>query len=74
MSEALDLFFGLVLEDGRRIGEAASGFQRQDAKAVLEQESPTPNHFLTRPRGDSKTTDLAGMNIAVGLVQAPPRA
>ena len=74
MSEALGLFYGLVLEDGRRIGEAATDFQREDAEAVLEQNSSTPNHFLTRPRGDSKTSDLAGHNIAVGLAQAPHRS
>lgn len=74
MSEALDLFLGLRLEDGRRVGEAAADFQLEDAKAVLDQDSETPNHFFTRPRGDSKTSDLAGMNISVGLVQAPPRA
>jgi hypothetical protein len=49
-------------------------FQREDAEAVLDQSSLTPNHSLTRPRGDSKTSDLAGMNIAVGLAQAPHRA
>ncbi len=74
MNEALDLFYGLVLEDGRRIGEAAADFQREDAEAVLEQNSSAPNHFITRPRGDSKTSDLAGHNIAVGLAQAPQRA
>lgn len=74
LNEALDLFHGLVLEDGRRLGEAAADFQLQDAEAVLDQASETPNHFLTRPRGDSKTSDLAGMNIAVGLAQAPHRS
>jgi phage terminase large subunit-like protein len=74
VSDALDLLYGLVLEDGRRWGEAATTFQKQDAVAVLDEASPTPNHFLTRPRGDSKTTDLAGMNIAAALAQAPPRA
>ena len=74
MNEALDLMHALVLEDGRRWGEAACDFQRQDAEAVLDQASQVPNHYITRPRGDSKTSDLGGMNIAVGLAQAPHRA
>lgn len=72
MSAALDLMHGLVLEDGRRWGEAATDFQRADAEAVLD--GTRPNHFLTRPRGDSKTSDLGGMNVAVALAQAPPRS
>ena len=69
---ALDLMFGLVLETGKRFGEVATDFQRADAEAVLG--NVCPNHFLTRPRGDSKTGDLAAMNIAVALTQAPARA
>jgi hypothetical protein len=72
MSEALDLMHALVVESGQRWGEIAHDFQREDAEVVLL--SSTPNHFLTRPRGDSKTTDLAGMNLTIGLVQAPARA
>jgi hypothetical protein len=74
MDDALGLFLGLVLEDGRRMGEAAAPFQVADAKAVLDQNSSTPMNFLTRPRGGSKTSDLAGLNIAVLLAQAPERS
>ena len=64
MSEALDLLAALRLEDGRRWGEAAVRCQWEDARAVLEQNSPTPYHYLTRARGYSKTSDLAAMNDA----------
>lgn len=71
---ALDLLASLVLEDGRRWGEAAEPFQWTDARAVLSLGNITPYHFLTRPRGGSKTTDLAGMTIAALLCQLPPQA
>jgi hypothetical protein len=74
MSEtALDLLAALVLEDGRRWGEAAVPVQWQDSRAVLDTTSSTPLHWLGRARGYSKTTDLAGMAIAAMLVQAPER-
>ena len=34
--DSLDLMAGLVLEDGRRWGEAAERFQWEDAQAVLD--------------------------------------
>jgi hypothetical protein len=71
LDTALDLLAGLVLDDARRWGEAAVPFQWQDARAVLDPESPTPYHFLTRARGGSKTGDLAGMAIAAMLTQLP---
>jgi hypothetical protein len=43
-------------------------------RAVLDPESPTPYHFLTRSRGGSKTADLAGMATAAMLTQLPPRS
>src|SRR5436190_7331186 len=61
----------LVLENGRRWGEAAAGFQWDDARAVLDQASSTPYHFLTRSRGGSKTNDLGGMAVAAMLAQLP---
>src|SRR6516225_1154582 len=68
MSEtALDLLAALVLEDGRRWGEAAVPVQWQDSRAVLDTTSSTPLHWLGRARGYSKTTDLAGMAIAAML-------
>jgi phage terminase large subunit-like protein len=72
MSEsALDLMAALVLEDGSRWGERAAPFQWADARSVLEEESASPYHFLTRARGGSKTADLAGMAVAAMLEQLP---
>lgn len=72
MSAALNLLGALVLEDGRRWGDAAVGFQRADAAAVLDEGSKTPYHYLTRSRGGSKTSDLAGVAIAAMLTQLTP--
>lgn len=70
---AYDLLGSLVLDDGRRWGEAALDFQRADAAAVLDLDGPR-RHFWTRPRGASKTTDLAGVSVAALLDQLPPRS
>ena len=73
--EALDLLGGLVLEDGRRWGDAAVRWQADDAAAILGLDPGRPRlHYLTRPRGGSKTTDLAGAALAALLVQAPRRS
>lgn len=72
MGDALELLAGLVLEDGRRWGDAAEPFQWQDARAVLS--GGWRQAYLTRPRGASKTTDLAGIGIAALLEQLPPRS
>lgn len=74
MTTARDLLYGLVLEDGRRWGEAAEPIQREDANAVLDEESETPYHWLARARGWSKTTDLGAKALVVMLAQAPSRA
>ncbi len=74
MNAALDLLAALVLDDGRRWGDAAAAFQREDAEAVLDLDSPTPYHFLTRARGGSKTCDLGGLAVAAMLAQLPPRS
>ena len=71
MTEPLDLMAALVLEDGRRWGRAATDVQHADAAAILEETAPTRFHFVTRGRGYSKTTDLAGVALAVLLEQAP---
>lgn len=70
---AFDLLASLVLDDGRRWGEAALDFQRADARAVLDQ-SGRRRHYWTRPRGASKTTDLAGVGAAALLDQLAPNA
>jgi phage terminase large subunit-like protein len=69
LDRALDILAGLVLEDGRRWGEAAYPWQWEDARAILDPDGPTPYHYLTRPRGASKTGDLAGVCIAALLEQ-----
>jgi phage terminase large subunit-like protein len=75
VSQALDVLGGLVLENGSRWGEAAQPWQWADARAVLEPGSDDPrSHFLTRPRGASKTTDLAGVATAALLTQLAPAA
>jgi phage terminase large subunit-like protein len=71
MPDALDVLAALVLEDGRRWGEAAVDFQWTDARAILDPDSSTPYSFLTRSRGASKTADLAGVAIAAMLAQLP---
>jgi phage terminase large subunit-like protein len=68
---ALDVLAALVLEDGRRWGDAAAGFQWEDAEAILDEGSPTPYHFLSRSRGGAKTGDLAGVAVAAMLAQLP---
>ena len=72
--EALGLMSELVIEDGRRWGDAARDFQLDDAREVLNPASKTPYSFLTRGRGGAKTSDLAGIALAVMLSQAPPGA
>ncbi len=70
--DALDVMAALVLEDGRLWGNAAFGFQWEDTKAILDDTAP-PYQFLTRARGASKTTDLAGVAIAM-LLTLPDRS
>jgi hypothetical protein len=55
----------LRLEDGRKWVEAAHGWQRDDALAVLEGDQPYG--FYTRARGGSKTTDLSAAMLSVLL-------
>jgi hypothetical protein len=68
---ALDVMYGLVLEDGREWGEAAADFQRADVEAVFDVSGPTW-HFLTRPRGASKTSDTAGMVLSWLVAESEP--
>lgn len=65
----LTLLSSFVLDNGRRWGEAAMRWQWQDAIAILD-ETRVRYHYLTRPRGGSKTTDLAAILIAVMLAQS----
>jgi phage terminase large subunit-like protein len=72
MSEALDFLAALVLDDGRHWAQAAYPAQWQDARAVLDLAPASPYNFLTRARGYSKTTDLAGITLAAMATQLPP--
>jgi hypothetical protein len=72
VSAALDVLHGLVLDDGRRWGAAATAWQRLDAESVLEPSAEVPRlQWLGRPKGASKSTDLAGMVCAWLVEQAP---
>lgn len=71
--DALQLLSGLVMEDGTLWGNRASDFQWDDAEAILAEDGPQW-HYLTRPRGGSKTTDLAGISLAWLATMALPSA
>ena len=58
--DALNVLHALVLDDGRRWGEAAEGWQRDDAAAVLDPVAGPHQHWQGRPKGGSKSTDGAG--------------
>jgi len=64
---------GLVLEDGRTWGDVAADFQWRDVEAIFDPEGPRW-HFITRPRGGSKTTDVAGVALVWLATEAPSGA
>jgi phage terminase large subunit-like protein len=68
--DRLDLVAGLVLEDGRLWGDQAADFQLEDARHILLGQGE-PYAFLTRPRGGSKTTDLAAFAISFLVTLGP---
>ncbi|WP_413543669.1 hypothetical protein [Citricoccus nitrophenolicus] len=76
--DPLALMGGLMLDTGTTWAARALEFQQADAAAILsdpEADDPGPRmHFITRPRGGSKTTDLAAICLAVLLTQAPPHS
>ena len=71
--QPLDAMAALVLEDGRTWGEVAADWQLADARAIFDPDGPRW-HYLTRPRGGSKTTDLAGVALAWLATEAAPGA
>jgi phage terminase large subunit-like protein len=71
VNDVLDVLAALALPDGRRWGAVAGAFQWDDARAVLDPDG-RPYQFLTRPRGGSKTTDLAAISVAAMVAQLPP--
>jgi len=77
MTDALDLLHGLVTEDKSTTwGEQAARFQLDDAAAICADPSAggPRRHFLVRPRGASKTTDAAGIALALMVSEAPKRS
>jgi hypothetical protein len=67
--------YGLRVETGDRWGEVARSFQKTDAEAILLNERPAATwHFLTRARGASKSTDIAGLGLSWLMTDARPLA
>jgi phage terminase large subunit-like protein len=69
MREAVELLHGLVSEDGAAWGERATGWQRDDAAALLHGDGPR-RHYWLRARGRAKTSDAAACGIALLLTEA----
>jgi phage terminase large subunit-like protein len=61
----------LVLEDDRRWGDIAADFQLEDAAAIFSEDGAR-FQFLTRPRGGSKTTDVAAALLVWLATEAQP--
>jgi hypothetical protein len=72
LDDALAVLASLVIEDGRRWGDAADEVQRHDARMALDPDSSTPYGYVTRARGYDKTAGAAGVAVAVLLTQARP--
>ncbi len=70
MREAKALLAALVLEDGRRIGDAWEPWQWRLAQWMFD-ERARPNRFETRPRGGSKSTDAACILMVSMLTTLP---
>lgn len=71
---AEDVLSLMVLEDGKRWGQTAVDYQWQNARAILDPEAEPRQTWIELPRGARKTTDLAGILLAVLYAQAPPMA
>jgi len=69
----INIMNALVLEDGREWGSVAAPFQLADASAIFEV-SAVRFHWLGRPRGGSKTTDVAGVALSWLASAARPGA
>lgn len=74
LQRAMDAMDLMVLEDGRRWGDTAVTYQRENAAAILDQCSQVRQHWVELPRGARKTTDLAGLLLVILLLQAPAMA
>ena len=69
MIDPRDIVYGVVLENGKRWGEAAAPFQRRDLDAFYDPDGPRL-HFWTRSRGSSKTEDVGAMACASLVTEA----
>lgn len=69
----IDLLRGLRLESDQLWGDIATDWQQDDASAIFDTAGPRW-HYLTRPRGGSKTTDVAGVALAWLATEAPAGA
>jgi hypothetical protein len=74
VEDALSVMRVLRLEDGTRWGDRAVPVQIEDATAVCDPYNGPPYHWLGRSRGFSKTSDLAGLALALLATQAPPES
>lgn len=72
--KALDVLSLMVLEDGSRWGQTAAPFQWANARAILDPDAEPRQTWIELPRGARKTTDLAGIHLALLWAQAPPMA
>ena len=70
LEDALSLIASLILDDGRRWGDAAMPWQWDAAKAILDPKS-RPYRWESRPRGGSKTTDAAAWIIVMLVLVLP---
>jgi phage terminase large subunit-like protein len=67
----LDLLAALVLEDGQLWGAVAEPWQWDLAHWLIDPDG-TPNRWESRPRGGSKSTDIAALLIVVLLCLLRP--
>lgn len=73
--DPLGLVGALVTDSGVAWGQVATDRQHGDVAALLDTTPGAPRlHFLTRPRGGSKTTDGGAAVLAALIGQAPDRS
>jgi len=72
--KTLDVLSLMTLEDGSRWGQTAAPYQWRHARAILDPDGEVRQFWIELPRGARKTTDLAGLMLAILYVQAPAMA
>ena len=68
---AVTLWLGMILEDGRRLGDVATDWQLRLLAWALDPDSE-PNRIELRPRGGAKTSDTAAVMIVMLLEVLAP--